>query len=287
MLQLQNICKTYPDGTKALQNVSLSLSTGMVGLLGPNGAGKSTLMRTIATLQLADSGTIQFQHEDIANNPELMRENLGYLPQYFGVYPHMSCQALLQHIATLKGISGDKQQQQIPELLGLTNLTPHRNKKVSTFSGGMRQRFGIAQALLGDPKIIIMDEPTAGLDPMEREKLHDLLVSISKEKLVLLSTHIVEDVENLCQHVTLLFNGQIVADDQVPTLLQQIENKIWLLDESQAPVEASAILLNKQFQFGRAHYRLYCDTAPHPAAQSVSPKLQDLYFFHHNRQSHK
>ena len=276
-LQLNNISKTYSDGTIALADVSLSLKAGMVGLLGPNGAGKSSLMRTIAGLQTPDSGTVTLALKDnapvdIVADPQVMRETLGYLPQYFGVYPNMSCVGLLKHFAILKGLSAAQQQQQIPELLALTNLTDVANKSVSSFSGGMRQRFGIAQALLGDPKVIIMDEPTAGLDPQEREKLHDMLVSISKNKLVILSTHIVEDVENLCSHVTLLFNGRITASDTVPELLKTIQKQVW------SQPEPGQITLSKTYQYGQPSYRVFGDHSSD--ATQVAPSLQDLYFRH-------
>ena len=283
-LRLNNIFKTYPDGTQALSDVSLTFHTGMVGLLGPNGAGKSSLMRTIACLQLPDSGDVLFTLDNhtvnVIEQPEFMRKALGYLPQSFGVYPNMSCLALLKHLAVLKGLSAEQQEEQIPELLALTNLTDVARKSVSTFSGGMRQRFGIAQALLGDPSIIIMDEPTAGLDPQEREKFHDMLVTISQQKLVILSTHIVEDVENLCSHVTLLFDGKISASDSVPTLLKTLQGKVW---QQSRP---HSITLSKTYRYGQPSYRVFHDTTSvqdgstslHEDAVAVTPTLQDLYF---------
>jgi ABC-2 type transport system ATP-binding protein len=281
MIDISKVNKVYSDGTQALNSISLSFRKGMVGLLGPNGAGKSTLMRTIACLQKPDSGKIKLNGTDIVHKPELMRQTLGYLPQYFGVYPHMSCLALLRHIATLKGLSKAQQQKQIPDLLELTNLSHAANKKVSVFSGGMRQRFGIAQALLGDPKVVIMDEPTAGLDPMEREKLHELLVTISADKLILLSTHIVEDVENLCQNVTLMFDGSIAASGAIPDLLLPLKDRIWRIKRKDAlSLPAHHVVLSRQFTHGQSEWRVLADDIPCDFAEPSLPTLQDLYFSH-------
>ena len=278
VLDIKGLTKTYHDGTQALKNVSLCLPTGMVGLLGPNGAGKSTLMRTIVGLQHPDAGQITLwektQSIDVVEYPEAMRRTLGYLPQYFGVYPHLSCQALLTHIAVLKGVTGEQQKQQISKLLTLTNLDEHASRAVSDFSGGMKQRFGIAQALLGDPKVVIMDEPTAGLDPEERERLHDMLVSISHERLILLSTHIVEDVENLCTHAAFMFDGCVVGSATVESLVTSIQEKIWTVQQP----PTSGILLNKSFRFGQPVYRVYADQAPNADAESAVATLQDKYF---------
>ena len=283
MLTMTNINKTYPDGTCALNDVSLTLPTGMVGLLGPNGAGKSSLMRTLACLQAPDSGSIIFDGRDILAHPNELRAQLGYLPQYFGVYPNMSCRALLVHIAILKGLHKADYQTQIERLLALTNLTQVANKKVVNFSGGMRQRFGIAQALLGDPKLIIMDEPTAGLDPMERESLNNLLVDISKRRLVLLSTHIVEDVENLCHHVAIINKGRVIESGDVQTLLAPLHNKVWRTDVSPEGVSASHVL-SKSYRYGQSAYRIYSDEQPSLDALFVPPTLQDKYFFELNKQ---
>ena len=283
MLTMTNINKTYPDGTCALNNITLNLPTGMVGLLGPNGAGKSSLMRTLACLQLPDSGTITFDGCNILNQPEALRAQLGYLPQYFGVYPNMSCRALLVHIAILKGLKKADYLQQIERLLALTHLTDVADKKVVNFSGGMRQRFGIAQALLGDPQLIIMDEPTAGLDPMERESLNNLLVDISKHRLVLLSTHIVEDVENLCHHVAIINQGRVIESGDVQTLLAPLHNKIWRSDVDPDGVSAAHIL-SKSYRYGQSAYRIYSDNQPSPDAALVPATLQDKYFFELNKQ---
>ena len=276
MLSIQKLSKTYTDGTQALSSIDLQLPKGMVGLLGPNGAGKSTLMRTIACIQPPDDGCIDFVGIDVLNDPMTLRKKLGYLPQYFGVYPNMSCKALLKHMAVLKGVTDkSEQKRQIENLLDITNLSRVANKKVSTFSGGMRQRFGIAQALLGDPELVIMDEPTAGLDPSERESLHSLLINLSEQKLVLLSTHIVEDIENLCPHVAIINQGKIIQSLGVKTLLNGLSNKVWVSDE--APPD-DCLVLSKSYQYGQSRYRIYSETQPTPNATLEIPSLQDCYF---------
>ena len=213
MLTINNIAKTYDNGVKALNSVNLNIDKGLFGLLGPNGAGKSSLMRTIATLQQPDQGSIQFDDIDVLNQPNELRQRLGYLPQDFGVYPRVSAFDLLDHLAILKGLSDKKKRTKtVNALLAHTNLHQHKNKAVNGFSGGMRQRFGIAQALLGDPDLIIVDEPTAGLDPEERNRFHNLLVSLGEEKVIILSTHIVEDVSELCLNMAVLGNGEILLE---------------------------------------------------------------------------
>lgn len=278
MLTIKNINKKYADGTHALKDVSLHFPIGMIGLLGPNGAGKSSLMRTLACLQTPDDGQMSFDGIDLRKSPDELRKVLGYLPQYFGVYPHMSCQALLEHMAILKGVDQATSAKQISSLLALTNLTDVAHKKVANFSGGMRQRFGIAQALLGEPKILIMDEPTSGLDPVERERLHGLLVAISKEKLVILSTHIVEDIENLCHHVALLIKGEVIDSADVQTLIAPLEGCIW-----QTHIEPDANsgikVLSKSYRFGEPSLRFYSKTKPTVDATLVEANLQDRYFF--------
>lgn len=276
MLNIKSLNKVYADGTHALRNINLELPKGMVGLLGPNGAGKSTLMRTIAGLQAADRGVIVFAGTDVTRNPMAMRQQLGYLPQYFGVYPNMSCRALLQHMAVLKGVIDKQQQrQQIDSLLALTNLTDVANKKVTSFSGGMRQRFGIAQALLGNPKILIMDEPTAGLDPVERQRLHNVLVNISQEKLVLLSTHIVEDIENLCSHVAIMMEGSVVETGTVAELLKGLAAKLWETPNQPANPK---VILSMTHHMGISHYRVMSEQQPDNDAQRIVPSLHDRYF---------
>lgn len=289
MLTLNNVTKTYADGTKALQNITINFPSGMVGLLGPNGAGKSSLLRTIAGLQTTDSGSVVFTNEtkviDVQQQPDCIRKTLGYLPQEFGVYPHMSCLALLEHMAVLKGLTVEQREQQIPHLLELTNLTSSAKKSVANYSGGMKQRFGIAQALLGDPKLIVMDEPTAGLDPVERQRLNDVLVTISKDRLVLLSTHIVEEVENLCRFVAMQFNGKIVVSGDIQSLLEPLHNKVWRssnppnsTSQSDLPDQASAIVLNKTYSYGDPVFRIFSNKQPNKDASLSTPTLQDRYF---------
>lgn len=277
MLKIKKLNKTYSDGTQALRGINLALPSGMIGLLGPNGAGKSSLMRTLACLQQADSGDITFDGIDVFQSPTALRSVLGYLPQYFGVYPHMSCQSLLEHLSVLKGLSSTKMKQQIPELLEITNLTKVANKKVSDFSGGMRQRFGIAQALLGSPKLLILDEPTAGLDPLERERLHDVLVAISNDKLVLLSTHIVEDIENLCHHAALMNNGSITDSNNIQQLIDPLQNSVWSVSMEQR-LPDSAVILNKHYHFGQPSLRIFSDKKPCTDAIEAKACLQDRYF---------
>ncbi|MFC3093962.1 ABC transporter ATP-binding protein [Alteromonas sediminis] len=277
MLSVKHVNKTYSDGTHALRDINLELPNGMVGLLGPNGAGKSTLMRTLACIQSPDSGEMTFAGINVLDNPMAIRKQLGYLPQDFGVYPYMSCRSLLKHMAVLKGVNDKSvQRQHIDSLLELTNLSHVADKHVSTFSGGMRQRFGIAQALLGDPKLVIMDEPTAGLDPAERDRLHNLLVSISQDKLILLSTHIVEDVENLCQHVTLINSGQVVESNPIDKLIAPLCKNLW---QSDKPPGDHGLLLNKSYHHGKPSFRFFSEQSPHFDAQPAEATLQDRYFF--------
>jgi ABC-type multidrug transport system ATPase subunit len=277
MLQISHIDKKYSDKTHALKDVSLKLNNGMVGLLGPNGAGKSSLMRTLACLQSPDSGSYSFDGIDCLATPQRLRSTLGYLPQHFGVYPNMSCKGLLEHIAVLKGIERTDYAAQIEKLLELTNLAYVANKSVASFSGGMKQRFGIAQALLGNPRLLIMDEPTSGLDPAERERLHDVLVTISQDRLVILSTHIVEDIENLCHHVALLIDGSIVESADVETLIAPLKGAIW--HSEQRPVENQEIsILSKSYRFGVPAWRLLSESKPTSTAVLCEATLQDRYF---------
>ena len=282
MLTVKNLNKTYTDGTHALKNITLTFPTGMVGLLGPNGAGKSTLMRTLACLQPPDSGTVLFDGIDIVAHPNALRSQLGYLPQSFGVYPHLSCRQLLKHIAALKKVDKNKVDAQISSLLSLTNLTAVANKAVTQFSGGMRQRFGIAQALLGNPKLIILDEPTAGLDPLERQRLHSLLVKISKQTLVLLSTHIVEDIENLCGHAAIIMHGEIVDSGEIPNLIAPLQGKIW--ESSLQP--PCGMLVSESYHFGKDVWRVYHHEAPCSEAISRDATLEDRYFYELNKEQY-
>ncbi len=276
MLSINSLNKVYSDGTHALRDINLQLPTGMIGLLGPNGAGKSTLMRTLACLQSADTGSVLLNGVDITKQPMKMRRQLGYLPQYFGVYPNMTCRALLQHMAILKGITDKyEQSQQIDNLLALTNLSEVADKKVTAFSGGMHQRFGIAQALLGSPNILIMDEPTTGLDPVERQRLHNMLVNISQNKLVLLSTHIVEDIENLCTYAAIMMRGEIVESDRVDALLSVPARNVWLTRNK--PQNKRSILSMTHYM-GICKYRVMSDVQPDSSAEKVNITLQDRYY---------
>ncbi|MCB0840315.1 MAG: ABC transporter ATP-binding protein [Bacteroidetes bacterium] len=281
-LIIQNLSKTYPNGTQALTNVNLEISTGMFGLLGPNGAGKSTLMRTISTLQDADSGSIFLDDLDVLNNEKEVRKILGYLPQSFGVYPRISAEELLDHFATLKGIHNKSERKEIVEaLLQQTNLYADRKKKLGKFSGGMKQRFGIAQALLGNPKLIIVDEPTAGLDPAERRRFHNLLSEIGENIIVILSTHIVEDVSDLCQNMAIINKGEVLVTGAPFDLLKEFDGKVWettiekdLLDKHQ---EKYPVVSTRHFA-GKIVVRAVSDLVPDAHFQSVSPTLEDVYF---------
>jgi ABC-type multidrug transport system ATPase subunit len=227
-LQIKNLSKQYGNGVVALDNVSLTISTGMFGLLGPNGAGKSSLMRTLATLQDADSGTVTLGDIDVLNDKESVRKVLGYLPQEFGVYPRTSAMDLLDHMALLKGFNNSSERKEIVNmLLNKTNLYEHRKKAVSSYSGGMRQRFGIAQSLIGSPKLVIVDEPTAGLDPGERNRFYNILSEIGENIIVILSTHIVQDVRELCTHMAIMDNGKVLFSGNPDDALLQIKGKVW------------------------------------------------------------
>src|SRR5829696_2934723 len=228
MLEIANLSHTYANGTRALDDVSLSIPRGMFGLLGPNGAGKSTLMRTVATLQEPTAGTIKFGDIDVLAEPERLRRTLGYLPQDFGVYPRVSAYAMLDQLAVMKGITAKSERKAVVEtLLSQTNLWAVRNKAIAGFSGGMRQRFGIAQALIGNPELIIVDEPTAGLDPEERNRFLNLLAEIGDNVVVILSTHIVEDVSQLCSKMAILAGGKVVSEGAPEQLRQAVQGQVW------------------------------------------------------------
>ena len=227
-LQINNLSKTYPNGVKALNGINLEITNGMFGLLGPNGAGKSSLMRTLATLQEADSGTVTLDGIDILNQPEELRKVLGYLPQEFGVYPGITAEQLLDHMAILKGIINSKERKQLVDyLLDKVNLYEKRKKNVKSFSGGMKQRVGIAQALIGNPKLIIVDEPTAGLDPGERNRFYNLLSEVGKQVIVILSTHIVDDVRELCTKMAIMNSGQIVYQGTPQNAIDELDGKVF------------------------------------------------------------
>jgi len=227
-LVIKNISKTYDNGVQALKNVNLEIKNGMFGLLGPNGAGKSTLMRTIAALQDSDSGTINFREINVSEDKQKLREILGYLPQEFGVYPKISCYELLNHMAVMKGVVNSKIRKDVVEsLLHQTNLWEAKDRSLGTYSGGMKQRFGIAQALIGDPKLIIVDEPTAGLDPMERNRFHNLLSEIGENVVVILSTHIVDDVRDLCNDMAIILDGEVKVMGEPINLIKALNGKVW------------------------------------------------------------
>ncbi|MBC3767063.1 ATP-binding cassette domain-containing protein [Neptunicella marina] len=284
MLSLQQVNKIYADGKVALNAVDLTLQNGLYGLLGPNGAGKSSLMRTLATIQLPSSGKVIYQQQDLADNPLLLRKELGYLPQHFGVYNHISCHALLEHLAILKGLENKKQRlQQIDQLLELTNLSRDAKRNASDFSGGMLQRFGLAQALLGQPKVLILDEPTSGLDPAERLNLHQIMDDISQSRIVLLSTHIVDDIEHLCARSAILLDGEIKADGVTRELFEPLNGSIWQCPaQSESTLPAGAKVLSRALRYGERLLRVYCPFQPVTDAISVSASLQDRYFCHLN-----
>ncbi|WP_020402340.1 ABC transporter ATP-binding protein [Gracilimonas tropica] len=281
-LDIQHISKIYPNGTKALNDVSLTINNGMFGLLGANGAGKSSLMRTIATLQSPSSGTILFNGEDIHKNPDIVRKVLGYLPQEFGVYPKSSAVELLHHIGVMKGLlNKEKRSQQIENLLHQTNLWEHRKKYVHTYSGGMRQRFGIAQALLGDPQIIIVDEPTAGLDPEERHRFLNLLSKIGENIIVILSTHIVADIYNLCSNMGVLDCGQLVVHGSPAKLVETLEGKIWRKTISAGDLShyrKEHKVISTRLIAGKTQIHVKAESSPGNDFEAVTPTLEDYYF---------
>ena len=290
MLSINDITKTYANGVKALNGVNLSISKGMFGLLGPNGAGKSSLMRTIATLQQPDTGSIVFDGTDVLTQPNELRQRLGYLPQDFGVYPRISAYDLLDHLAILKGLSNKAQRKEaVDGLLAHTNLFQHRKKAVSGFSGGMRQRFGIAQALLGDPDLLIVDEPTAGLDPEERNRFHNLLVSLGEQKVVILSTHIVDDVSELCANMAVLGNGEILLQGNPLLVTEELKGQIWRktvsIDEA-AELEGQLPVISKRLFAGKTVLHVLAADAP-AGFESAPATLEDVYFstLHRSRSS--
>ena len=281
MLEVRNLTKTYRGGVKALAGLDLTIASGMFGLLGPNGAGKSSFMRTLAGLQLPDEGSVRFDGIDVLDDPFALRRRLGYLPQSFGAYPFVSCKTLLKHMAVLKGLPNDKATaEQIDELLEVTNLTQHAGRAVSNFSGGMRQRFGIAQALLGNPDLLILDEPTAGLDPEERLRLYNLLSQLSDERIVLLSTHIVDDVEQLCPEVAIIRDGRIVAQGDTNALVATFEGRVW---QGAGEAGEGADLLSTAYLRGRPVRRYRSDKRPGDGFEAARPTLQDVYFHELNR----
>jgi ABC-2 type transport system ATP-binding protein len=282
MLTITGLSKTYANGVRALDSVSLSIGQGLFGLLGPNGAGKSTLMRTIAALQEPDSGQILLDGVDVVREPEQLRRRLGYLPQDFGVYPRIPAIDLLDHIAILKGITNRRERsEQVDALLELTNLHNVRKLAVSTFSGGMKQRFGIAQALLGNPRLIIVDEPTAGLDPEERNRFHNLLSEIGENAVVVLSTHIVDDVRELCPRMAILAGGRVVAEGAPASLISRLEGRLWRKTVPKSAVAAyktSHAVIATRLLAGQTLLHVLSDDHPGPGFEQTPPDLEDVYF---------
>ncbi|MEL6686989.1 MAG: ATP-binding cassette domain-containing protein [Pseudomonadota bacterium] len=286
MLEINNLTKTFGD-LKALDNVSFDLGPGLFGLLGPNGAGKSTLMRTLATLQEPTSGTIKFNGTDITEDPDVVRSVLGYLPQDFGVYPRMSALQLLDHIAVLKGITNKgERKDQVETLLNMVNLWTHRTASVASYSGGMRQRFGVAQALLGDPQLIIVDEPTAGLDPLERQRFLDILSRAGDEKIIILSTHIIEDVRDLCTDMGVMGEGRLIVRDAPEALVETIDGRVWVrsveTDDAVDAIKASQQVLSTRRLRGATVVSVLSDSAPGSDWASRDTLLEDAYFAYLN-----
>ena len=282
ILQIKNISKTYSNGVEALKNISLEIGNGMFGLLGPNGAGKSTLMRTIASLQNADEGSIKIGEIDIFNDKHSLRKILGYLPQEFGVYPKVTAIELLDHMAIMKGITSSvDRKSEVEALLKKTNLWESRKQRLGTYSGGMKQRFGIAQALLGDPKLIIVDEPTAGLDPMERNRFHNLLSEIGENIIVILSTHIVDDVSDLCNDMAIILNGKLRLKGKPLELIKKINGMVWqgLVEKSDAEdVKNDERIISSKLYMGKVKIRLLSKDKPMEGFEITQPEIEDLYF---------
>jgi ABC-type multidrug transport system ATPase subunit len=284
MLSIKNLNKTYANGVKATNNVSLEIPNGMFGLLGPNGAGKSSLMRTIATLQDPDSGSIHFNGLDVLANKEALRRQLGYLPQDFGVYPKVSAEKLLNHFAVLKGLTNKGERKEAVEgLLNQTNLWEARKRALGGFSGGMRQRFGIAQALLGAPKLVIVDEPTAGLDPDERNRFLNLLAKIGEQVVVILSTHIVADVTDLCPRMAMIAKGQVLIQGDPQSAIDTLKGRIWrrsVSQESLASYQERYTVLATRLVGGKPQINVYAETQPDDGFHHVEADLEDVYFLH-------
>ncbi len=283
ILKIDGLTKTYPNGVKALDRLSIDIKCGMFGLLGPNGAGKSSLMRTIATLQSPDAGTIYFDDIDVLQNPMAVRKKLGYLPQEFGVYPKMSAEALLDYLAILKGISSAKERRyRITEVLEISNLYEVRKKNVDGYSGGMKQRFGIAQLLLNSPELIIVDEPTAGLDPAERNRFLNVLREIANENIIIFSTHIVDDIKDLCNDMAIMNHGKILAKIHPLKAAELIKGKIWTSNIQGIMLEQSeknlSVLSSRFNQDNSVNIRVYADLQPSLDFTSATPNLEDVYF---------
>jgi ABC-type multidrug transport system ATPase subunit len=281
-LEITNISKTYPNGVHALKNVTLTIPPGMYGLLGPNGAGKSTLMRILATLQEADEGRVRLGGLDVLRQKDEVRQTLGYLPQEFGVYPKVSAEKLLDHFAVLKGIANRRERREVVEaLLRQTNLWEVRHQKLGGYSGGMRQRFGVAVALLGNPRLMIVDEPTAGLDPAERVRFLNLLSELGERSVVILSTHIVEDVAELCTRMAIINKGEILLEAEPLRAVDDLGGRIWrrVISREELPeLDREHAVISTKLLAGRTVVHVYSDTAPGPEFESADPDLEDVYF---------
>jgi len=281
-LKIKNLNKTYSNGVQALKDVTLNIPQGMFGLLGPNGAGKSSLMRTLATLQQADSGSAMLGDLDILKDKAEVRKILGYLPQEFGVYPKVSSYNMLNHIASLKGISNKGERKDLVEsLLNKTNLWHVRNKSLGTYSGGMKQRFGIAQALIGDPKLIIVDEPTAGLDPAERNRFHNLLCEIGENTIVILSTHIVDDISNLCNNMAIICLGEVVVKGNPTDLTEGVKGRIWtkaIEKKELVNYQSDLQVISTYLKAGKTVIHVLSDNQPDASFEAVAADLEDVYF---------
>jgi ABC-type multidrug transport system ATPase subunit len=281
-LSIKKLSKTYPNGVKALNNVSIEIENGMFGLLGPNGAGKSSLMRTLSTLQEADSGSAFLDNIDILNNPTELRKVLGYLPQEFGVYNKITAEQLLDHMCVLKGISNRKERKElVGYLLQKVNLYEKRAKSVKGFSGGMKQRVGIAQALIGSPKLIIVDEPTAGLDPGERNRFHNLLADVGKEVIILLSTHIVDDVHELCSKFAVMNEGEIVYHGTPKAAIAELKGKVWQKSIEREELEQhqqNHRIISDKMIAGKPVIHAFAESDPSDGFKLVEPSLEDVFF---------
>jgi ABC-type multidrug transport system ATPase subunit len=280
-LKIEGVSKTYPNGVQALKNVSLTIPAGMYGLLGPNGAGKSTLMRIIATLQEADAGSIRLGDIDVINQKDEVRKTLGYLPQEFGVYPKVSAEDLLDHFALLKGIASKSERKEVVDaLLHQVNLWDVRKQKLGGYSGGMKQRFGVAVALLGNPTLMIVDEPTAGLDPAERVRFLNLLAELGENSVVLLSTHIVEDVSELCTRMAIIDGGEILLEAEPQRAVADLRGRIWrrvISKQELAALEREHGVISTKLLAGRTVVRVYSDDAPN-GFEAAEPDVEDVYF---------
>jgi ABC-type multidrug transport system ATPase subunit len=281
-LIIKDLSKRYANGVQALRDVSLVIAPGMFGLLGPNGAGKSTLMRTLATLQEADSGSVRLGELDVLRDKDAVRRLLGYLPQEFGLYPKVTAIDLLDHFARLKGLTQARERKLLVQsLLKRTNLWDARHRRLGTYSGGMKQRFGIAQALLGDPKLIIVDEPTAGLDPEERVRFHNLLSEIGENIAVILSTHIVDDVNDLCRQMAIIDQGRVVLTGAPLDLVAALQGKVWrkFVPREELPqYEATSSVISTRRLAGQTLVRVHADARPHASFEPAEPDLEDVYF---------